>query len=254
MLSLKIDFDVIKLEFRRDFKKRRDNSIQVRVVRRELERKALKEVFKLEMINGSPSLRGEDWLLRKEGRKRYTLFFGDKNPSEISVENTMRFVIAQEAPEIGGVLIHSSSAHLEGKGFCFIGSSGAGKTTIVKLFKKFKSLNDDLNLLFFSEEKLCIFPLPILSKKIFYPIVDASALFILNKSQKDEVIKIKKGDAFAEMISCLPFIHLSQSSLRKGFEILEKILDYVPLYRLNFSLNGKVEEKIFNLISGKGKV
>jgi len=241
-----LELGKIKLEFREDFEK--GNSIQIRILRKNLSRESLKEAFRLEIKGGKQILRGEDWVLQKEGKKRYILFFSDKEPSDVAIENTLRFVLAQECPENGGILLHSSSACLGKRGICFIGKSGSGKTTILKLLKKFKPLNDDLNLLFLSDEEPCIFPLPILSRNVFYPVIKAEAMFILNKSEKDECKKIKKEDAWTEIISCLPFLHFSSSILKKGLKVLEKILDYLPVYRLYFSLNGKVEEKIFEFL------
>jgi hypothetical protein len=236
----------VKLEFKEDFG--RGDSIEVRVMKKNLRRENLKEVFRFETKGRKQVLRGENWILKRERKKRYTLFFSDKEPSDVAIENTLRFVLSQEYPENGGVLVHSSSACLGKCGVCFIGKSGSGKTTILKLFKKFKPLNDDLNLLFLSDEKPWIFPLPILSRNTFYPLIKADALFILNKSEKDEIKKIKKEDGLTEIVSCLPFLHFSPSNFKKGLKVLEKILDYAPVYRLYFSLNGKVEEKIFELI------
>ncbi len=236
----------IRFEFRKNFVK--GNFPQVRVLRKNIKREIMKEVFRIEIRNKKPVLMGEDWLLQKEDGKRYTLFFIDKAPPDVAIENTMRFVLAQEAPGNGGILVHSSSAYFEGNGVCFIGKSGAGKTTILKLLKSFQPLNDDLNLLFFSKEKLFIFPLPVLSKNIFYPAVPVRFIFILNKSRRDELKKIKKEDALTEMLSCLPFLHFSPFTLKTGIKVLEKILDCISVYRLNFSLNGKAEEKIFGLI------
>jgi len=241
-----LELGEIRIKFREEFGK--GDSVEVRVLRKDLEKEVMKEVFRFEMGEGKQTLRGENWLLRREGKKRYTLFFSQEEPPEVAIENTLRFVLAQECPERGGILLHSSSAFAGHIGICFIGKSGSGKTTILSLLKKFKSLNDDLNILFLSGEKPRIFPLPVLSRNIFYPAVKAEALFLLKKSKRDEIKKIRKEEGLTEIISCLPFLHFSPSAFEKGIKVLEKILDYLPVYRLYFSLNGKVEEEICNLL------
>jgi len=235
-----------KIQFREDFEE--GDSIQVKVLKKDLRREVMSEVFRFEVSKGKQILRGANWLLQRERKKRYTLFFSDRVPPQVAIENTLRFVLAQECPERGGILLHSSSAFREEAGICFIGKSGSGKTTILTLLKQFKPLNDDLNVLFLSDEKPFIIPLPILSRGVFYPAVKADALFILNKSKRDEIKKMRKEDGLTEIISCLPFLHFSPSAFKKGIEVLEKILEYVPLYRLYFSLNGKVEEEICKVL------
>jgi len=76
------------------------------------------------------------------GTLRVAIADGDE-PTERTVENAMRYLVARWAVESGGFALHGAGVQRDGRGWLFAGPSGSGKTTAVGLAAPAASLGDD---------------------------------------------------------------------------------------------------------------
>ncbi len=71
----------------------------------------------------------------------------EREPLGRSLENAVRYVVAEAAVDAGGFAIHGAGVIDEGKAVIFAGGSNAGKTTAVELSAPRPSLGDDYALI-----------------------------------------------------------------------------------------------------------
>lgn len=196
---------------------------------------------------GKIIMRGWDWETFKVKRRFYVIRHLGKAPSDISIHNSLRFIFALELPWLGGFLLHSSSAVYRESAVCFSGKSGAGKTTILKISRQLKGLDDDMNVVLYDREVL-LYPFP-----YRYGVIKGFPLkyiFLLRKG-KNYVREVPYEVAMTEILSCMPFVHTSTSLLKKSMEVLENILEKIKVYELYFLTNGGWEEKILTLFENQ---
>lgn len=248
--SKKVEAGVLSVEFSNISGRGNRNTLEILVLKREVEPIHIPEVFIVETSCERISLRGKNWMLKKEG-EQFLLIHSGPEPSDVALENSLRFVLALEYPKRGGILIHSSSAGINGKGVCFVGKSDAGKTTVLKLLKRFTPFNDDLNILYLSEGEVHLQPLPRVTGEISFPTLKVETIFLLVKGNNDLAKKLKRSEAYPEILSCVPFVHYSRETLEKTLEVLKKILDRLHIYRLEFTLYGRCEEEILRVIEAE---
>ena len=116
------------------------------------------EIYRMSFDYGSARIRcvSHDFLgviqLDSQGRpKRCGIFSGDESGllEGGSLENLLRVVMAYSALARGGLLLHSAAVLRANRAFVFVGSSGAGKSTVSRLSAEIGLgvLSDDINLL-----------------------------------------------------------------------------------------------------------
>ena len=149
----------------------------------------------------------------------------------------------------GGLNMHASAVHKNGKVALFTGSSGSGKSTIANILSKnsFGMIHDDM--IFIKNEKLQyavhsspIYPYDTPKKGIL------SNLFILKHSKTN---KIRKLDFNESLRTFLPHIiqhHYDKKIIENQLDTLEDIIKYHPCYELKFKPDNEVSAIVNDLI------
>lgn len=131
-----------------------------------------------------------------------------------------------------GLLIHSSGVILNGEGIIFAGISGAGKTTLTKLWQKRSNatvLSDDRVIVRKEKEKYFVYgtPWPGEGKAVSSQKVPLRKIFFLSKAHRNKLATIEKQEGLHQLIiQSFPAIWDKESvdfSLRFCGELIENI-------------------------------
>lgn len=132
----------------------------------------------------------------------------------------------------GGLLVHASSADLNGRGIIIASSGDTGKTTTIRrLPAPWRELADDTALLLPDGDEFSLYPLPTWSE-------------FIHGRNKSAVWNVKEGTKLSGMF------FLEQSKVDKT-ECLSQPLSMVALYKSSIEAIGDLEDDISNLLKTK---
>jgi hypothetical protein len=159
-------------------------------------------------------------------------------------ENFCRVLVAYRLLECGGAVLHSAGVERNGRGFVFVGRSGAGKTTVSRasLAAGATVLSDDLNALVPSPHGTLVAKLPFTgdlgTREVVSPYWPLAALLRLEKSDSDELAPLSRGAALAHLFACSPFVNTDPHRTTRLLDNLAALLPVRHVYRLRFALGG----------------
>ncbi len=117
------------------------------------------------------------------------------------LENIIYFLLSQNR----GLVIHSSAIKYKDNGYLFVGKSGSGKSTVVKLLShKFTPLTDDTTIIRRVKNQVFIYQHPFIEKN-YYPKTNGKVklkrVYFLKKSNTNKIDKLKnKEQIFNKLI------------------------------------------------------
>lgn len=141
-----------------------------------------------------------------------------------------------------GFLFHASASYINGKAVIFLGSSGAGKSTIISLLQKqFNPLGDDSVIITNRNGVYAFYSTPFMDKQLIekraqnYPL---GKLLFLEKSTKCGIDKINNYGTV--MSSLLKHLIVKKSHLpRQTKRLLRFVKTHKQFYRLSFTKDEK---------------
>lgn len=172
--------------------------------------------------------------------RRGTALFsqGDYEPRGRALENLIRSVVAWEAAERGGGLVHAASAVHDGKAYLFYGESGAGKSTLSACNRRARVVSDDLSLVLPIDGALHLVGSPFRGTyEEGEPVVGhfpLAAGFRLIKAPEARVAKVPRSVAFSGLVANLPFVAESFSDRPDLFDSIQRGFAAIPLAHLEF--------------------
>jgi len=145
-----------------------------------------------------------------------------------------------------GVVDHHGDGHL------FLGHSGAGKTTMARLWQKEKGvtiLSDDRIVLRSVEERLWMYGTPWHGEaRIACPVqAKLTGIYFLQHSKTNELVKLGTTEAVGRLFACSFPAFYSSEGLDFSLGFLQKIAKAVPSYELSFFPDKRVVEFIQGL-------
>ena len=138
------------------------------------------------------------------------------------------------------LLIHSSAAIADGKGFLFVGPSEAGKSTAIRNSAAHHVLGDEMNLIHFTDAGPVVEGTPF--NGTFRDKKPGSAplagVFLLNKAPAHSLTEVNPAEAASHLAAeIVPFIGLedtvSPDTVPQLVDAATRILEGVPVQRLN---------------------
>ena len=140
-----------------------------------------------------------------------------------------------------GIEIHASGVvDSLGKGYLFVGQSGAGKTTMARLWEDelgIKVLGHDRIILRKIDNTVWMYRTPWQSEPMSASsaCVPLKAIYILEKAQKNQVISQTPTKSITRLFACSfpPFYNPDALNFTLGF--LEQVVKNVPTYELRFT-------------------
>ncbi len=142
----------------------------------------------------------------------------------------------------------------DGKGHLFVGQSGAGKSTMARLweFKRgIQILSDDRIVLRWANQKLWMYGTPWHGEAGFSSRARAplSRIYFLRHAQKNELLPQRPAQAVGQLFTCSfpPFYNPEALDFTLGF--FEKVVQSVPCFELKFLQ----DKKVIELLTGLGE-
>lgn len=154
------------------------------------------------------------------------------------------------------VIVHASASKINGKAYVFIGSSGAGKSTTIKLLKqKYEALADDSIIIAKENDGFYFYQTPYYEKELWIKRnnsrLELGGIFFLIKSRQFLIDKIEKKETI--LANLLQQITTTPELEKKHTKIAIKLLsEYNYFYYLYFDKKRKQLMKLFE--EGKAKI
>ena len=141
----------------------------------------------------------------------------------------------------GDIILHASGIMKEGKGYCFLGEAGAGKSTLARVFKKDPGvtiLGEDTIILRYLDGKFWIFGTPWHLDPDFCSPASAplEKMFFLDRSRPSGFYLASPSDGISQILrtAVIPYYH--KNWLSKIIENLVLLSGLVPFYNFSFLL------------------
>jgi len=188
-----------------------------------------------------------------------------------SFDSFLRTFMSWHLIRSGGFLVHAASAVINGRGYLFVGKSGAGKSTISKMMikelgeKKFPLLTppytlypivltDELSIVRIIGDKIRIYPSPFWGemKNPRYETgaggkneledlkegVDLARIFFLKKSRKNKILSSPDRESYKNMLKCVMNFSKNKYAALNLMRSLSTILERIESSKLYFSKTG----------------
>ena len=142
------------------------------------------------------------------------------------------------------LLFHCSAVRINGKGYLFAAPSGTGKSTHVKLLRKYLGesvvvyINDDKPLIHVTELESWVYGTPWNGKERKGEDTDAkiAGIAILQRSEKNSIDPLSKEDAFPHLIA-QTYRPKDPIKLIKTLNMLDHMISKVPVYLLKVNMD-----------------
>jgi hypothetical protein len=166
----------------------------------------------------------------------------------LTMAPTDQILLARLLAERGGCYFHSDGIKMDGKGFLFVGHSGAGKSTIATLLQdKAEILCDDRMIVRKWPDGYVIHgnwshgTLPIVSASS----APLRAIFFLEQAEDNRIIpQQNRMDSISRLLGCLIKPMVTRDWWEKMLTLIEDLVDTVPCYRLRFDKSGEIYARL----------
>jgi len=177
--------------------------------------------------------------------------FSSSKAAIFPLKNIENRIFSAWLGSLGDIILHASGIALEGKGYCFAGNPGAGKSTLAAALAAFPNvtvLGEDQVVLRYLENRFWIFGAPWhLNPDMCSPEgVPLEKLFFLARSLKPGAEQITPLDGITRILQTA-FIPFYQPQWMPGIlEHLELLAQQVPFYTLGYQLGTDPVQLIIN--------
>ena len=164
--------------------------------------------------------------------------------------------ICVELPRFHRILLHAAVVGYEGKGYAFLGKSGAGKSTHAGLWLRYgkgvKIVNGDKPILKVENGEITAYGTPwqgkeMLGEKGRTPL---AALCFIEQSKQNRIRKLSNSETAKRLI--LQTIYPKEEfAAKKTLELLNAIIEYTPAYLLECDVSENAFQTSFEGLCGK---
>jgi len=157
-----------------------------------------------------------------------------------------RAIILSRLAFIGGGVVHSSCVAADGKAFLFVGSSGAGKTTMARLWRDAGAtlLNDERNIIRISPRGPLAGSSPWHGEEnqVTPATVPLAGVFYLKQAACNEVRKLTSVESVTRLFTNTLVPVFLQDGPRLILDAWADVLEAVPSYELSFTRDRRAIE------------
>lgn len=168
----------------------------------------------------------------------------DKNNSLEYIESICIYrKIAEQLPLHNRVVMHGASITYKEDAFVFVAPSGTGKTTHIKLWRKFLGnevdiINGDKPILHFDERRIIVYGTPWSGKEgwqknRFAPL---KAICILKQGKINKITKIDSHLYLSELLTQI-YLPTNASSAEKTLQLFNRLIETIPIYLLECDIS-----------------
>ena len=151
-----------------------------------------------------------------------------------------------------GELFHAAAIEHRGRGILFVGNSGAGKSTISRLWKEVEGttlLSDDRIIIRRTNGFYRIYGTPWHGDAQVFSQQSASldCIFILNHAPRNHIVQIEPIDAIVQLLACSFSTYWDAAGMKHDLQFLDELVLSVPCYELNFVPDSSIVDFIKRL-------
>ncbi len=165
--------------------------------------------------------------------------------------NGVMFALSYMLMRNKGLLLHGSAVQKGGRTVLFLGTSGAGKSTITRLCKPDVCFSDDGAVVRKEDARVYAYRSPFTQdrrrdRKPARVRGAVDKIFLLKKGHRHVVVPVEKSEIMQAVLMHLIhfYKYLDDQTAREGFHVVKEILDAVPVYKLEFARQGKIWDDI----------
>ncbi len=152
----------------------------------------------------------------------------------------------------GAFFLHSSALCVDGCGFAFTGPCGAGKSTHASLWRKYFgskviSINDDKPAIKICGDDVCVCGTPFSGKQDINSntVVPLCGICVLAQAKENSIRRLNASEAISAIMA--QTINPTEAEkMSKLFELLDKTLTKVPVYKLCCNVSLEAVELSYN--------
>jgi hypothetical protein len=165
-------------------------------------------------------------------------FRPERQHPEYVYDSVFRIVLSFLLLDADGLLLHSAGVIRSGKGYLFVGMSGAGKSTVARISAPSSTvLSDDLTLLYLTEGGGTVFGTPFFGQhstggaNLSAPL---EGMYFLHKAGENQMLPIAPGTALTRFLRSVMFFGQDRSSTDAILDLSKRLCARVPCYELHF--------------------
>ena len=183
--------------------------------------------------HGTQVVRHDFW-----AHKIGSVWMGAALDSSVAAESALRWITAIELLEHGGLLLHASSAIVDGQGHLFLGGSGAGKSTLVAEGDFDSVLCDEISVVARNGDGgYRLWPSPFWGIGSVGEVCEAaplSAVWVLFGWEKTAAAKVDLTDAVLAVYRRVVDVGAAAFPPKKVLDIAAELAEQVPVHRLSW--------------------
>ncbi len=153
--------------------------------------------------------------------------------------------------DFGDVILHASCIAVDGEGYCFVGRSGIGKSTLAGFLKQnngFEVLGEDHVILRYIEEQFWVFGSPWHENPEMCSTskVPLRKVFFLDRNLQPGTTQVKGADGASRILQTALIPYYRPELVERILERLTKLAVSVPFHTLSYQIGSDVWELIRN--------
>lgn len=169
-------------------------------------------------------------------RKAITFYYVTYQQVQLIIRNICQLLLAKN----NGVILHASACLVKGKAHLFLGKSGAGKSTTVRLlFRDFLPLADDMVILKKENKQFFFYQTPFIEKNLIFKKTFKSfpvgGVYFVKKSNTYSIDKIHQKHIISKMFVNQLFTEYADKSAQVKY-LLDFLDNFDNFNYLSFSL------------------
>lgn len=165
--------------------------------------------------------------------------------------------IARELPGFGRAVFHGASITYKDKGLLFTAPSGTGKSTHIKLWRKYfgddvKIVNGDKPILAAFDNGVTVYGTPWAGKERWQRNTSAplNAICVIKRGTDNTVRKLSNDECITEFMHQI-YLPDVPNALQVTLGILGKIIEKVPVYELSCDISENAVKSSFEALIGE---
>lgn len=182
--------------------------------------------------------------------------YDQKSDNYIEIIMTL-LKIADELPDRNKFLMHGALVAWKRAGYIFTAPSGTGKTTHVRLWKKYlgsdaEIINGDKPILEVKEDEIVAYGTPWAGKERLQKntCVPVRGICFLRQSEINTIHKLSKKEA---LLLLLPQIYIMSDSQKAGktLELFSEVLERIPIYEFRCNISEQAVKCSFDILTAE---
>lgn len=179
------------------------------------------------------------------------------NPSRPYAESICIYrEIAEKLPLYDRIVFHGAVISYGDKGYLFTAPSGTGKTTHIRLWRKFLGkavdvVNGDKPLLHITDEGVTAYATPYAGKEGYqnHSSIKLGGICIIGRGTENTIERISPSDHLMKIMN-QTYRPTGTEAAIKSLELLDKLLTSVPIYSLHCDMSEEAVKCSFEALTG----